>query len=468
MRNVSLGWLRTIWDHSRRVLLAGAAQHSNERVVDERWQFQFANLTVINRLTLILIVVVIIIIVDMHLGKSGVQDFARIVTSVVARIKEWFRAGLVIDAAGNDGVRLIGKQSLRESGIALLLLVTDIAESLLDDSVLLMMMIVNGRNLGDPLGGRTLRESGFAYHPMVIVEARVVRSSHNVRQMRTLSGMNAALVEDLRRLFLVTALSADLMIGLVGRLIVAVDGSPLIQHVRSLVAALRYVEGREAEALVVLLGAPVGLLFVDDLRLAAPRIVPVVHAVAVALTSLGVEGVHVVLRALEARKVNALVLIRRETEVTAAGVVAQKLLPVRLILGGFYLVLNRAAAEIEKARRGASYVLGVDGKIGSQRLIELEYLLGLEEVARKGGKIGVRGLLRHVLVRQTVATCCRGGFVVGVVKRVLKPVGSLRRARLMGVNRRLVIARRRIVRRDARAALETAHALEGRTGTRIS
>lgn len=151
--------------------------------------------------------------------------------------------------------------------------------------------------------------------------------------------------------------------------------------------------------------------------------------------------------------------VLRDAQVTAARVLAEKLVPVWcLVLVLFHLVLYGTASKIEQGGRRSGHFLRIHGEFGSEGLIQLEDLLRLEQFSGERGEIGVGGLLRH-LIGEIVGQRCFLGW-----NRVLEPVGGVVRGRLLGIHGCLMM--RRLISRDV--VLQAAHAFERWAGTRVS
>lgn len=236
-------------------------------------------------------------------------------------------------------------------------------------------------------------------------------------------------------------------------------------------------EAGEVQSVVLLILRPVSLLLVlvfraplDEALLTVRSGIiliaqSVVHRMSLTLIllhvmmhrSLGGEAVGVLL-GLETGELQPLVL--RQAQVAAAGVLAEELIPIGLVLALLlHLVLDGAAAEVEQGRRRTGRVLRIRRKVRPQWLIQLEDLLRLEEIAREGRKVAVGRLLAS-LIRQAVTD-----GVVLLLRHVLQPVRSVRGWQLLGIHRRLVMMRLRIGRH---VGLQRAHALEGRAGARVA
>lgn len=153
---------------------------------------------------------------------------------------------------------------------------------------------------------------------------------------------------------------------------------------------------------------------------------------------------------------------------TAAGIFAEKLSPVRLIVIRLSpLVFDRAATKIQQSRWRPGDFMAVrtdPGKLGSQGLIQLEYFFGLKQFPGERWKVWVSGVL-YSLVHLIRTVSKRPRVVLMVRNSLLQPIRSLSSSgrTLLTVYTRLMLCVRRLIRRDAR--LKTANAFERWTGT---
>lgn len=138
----------------------------------------------------------------------------------------------------------------------------------------------------------------------------------------------------------------------------------------------------------------------------------------------------------------------RHADVTAARVLAEQLRPISLLVNIGHLVLDSAATQVQQTRwrPGGNVAVHIDSKISSDRLVQLEDLLGLEEiVAEAGGEVGgigiSRGLLRQAGVsrRRLLHRGLLGPVAWRLVGRHLLSLRIVHRVRRVGDRQGIVL-----------------------------